>query len=163
MRKPVFLLLTLVSCAVVAQPRNPKNKAIFLEDITWPQAQKMLTSETVVLIPLGAGAKEHGPHLPLSTDYLQAEAYAKHIALQRNVVVTPTVNYGFYPAFLKYPGSTSTNFATATNMVVQIVRSLAAYGPRRFYIINIGVSTTPTLLTAAKTLAEEGILLYYSD
>lgn len=163
MKKLPFYLLMLLALASIAQHRNPKNKAVFLEDIQWPQAQQILTPETVVLIPLGAGAKEHGPHLPLSTDYLQAEAYAKHIALQRNVVITPTVNYGFYPAFLKYPGSTSTNFATATNMVVQIVRSLAAYGPRRFYIINIGVSTTPTLLTAAKTLAEEGILLYYSD
>jgi hypothetical protein len=47
-------------------------------------------------------------------------------------------------------------------MVVQIVRSLASYGPKRFYIINVGVSTTPTLETAAKALAEEGILLYYS-
>ena len=83
-----------------------------------------MTPEAVVVIPLGAGSKEHGPHLPLATDYLQAEAYAKEIALQRNVIITPIVSYGFYPAFLKYPGSTSINFATATNTVVQIVRSL---------------------------------------
>ncbi len=163
MRKTLFLLLTFVSFSAVSQLRNPKNKAIYLEDISWPTAQKLMTPEAVVVIPLGAGSKEHGPHLPLATDYLQAEAYAKEIALQRNVIITPVVSYGFYPAFLKYPGSTSINFATATNTVVQIVRSLAAYGPKRFYIINIGVSTTPTLLTAAKTLAEEGILLYYSN
>jgi hypothetical protein len=48
-------------------------------------------------------------------------------------------------------------------MVVQIIRSLSNYGPKRFYIINIGASTTPTLETAAKTLAEEGILLYFSN
>lgn len=163
MRKTLFLLLTFVSFSAVSQLRNPKNKAIYLEDISWPTAQKLMTPEAVVVIPLGAGSKEHGPHLPLATDYLQAEAYAKEIALQRNVIITPVVSYGFYPAFLKYPGSTSINFATATNTVVQIVRSLAAYGPKRFYIINIGVSTTPTLLTAAKALAEEGILLYYSN
>jgi creatinine amidohydrolase len=162
MRKTLLLLLTFVSCSAVAQPRNSKNKAIYLEDISWPTAQKLLTPDAVVVIPLGAGSKEHSPHLPLATDYLQAEAYAKEIALQRNVIITPVVSYGFYPAFLKYPGSTSINFATATNTVVQIVRSLAAYGPKRFYIINIGVSTTPTLQTAAETLAEEGILLYYS-
>lgn len=163
MRKTLFFLFAFTTWSAVAQNRNPKNKAVFLEDIPWPSAQQILTADAVVVIPLGAGAKEHGPHLPLSTDYLQAEAYAKEIALQRKVVITPTANYGFYPAFLKYPGSTSTTFATATNMVVQIVRSLAAYGPRRFYIVNIGVSTTPTLETAAKTLAEEGILLYYSN
>jgi len=113
-------------------------------------------------MPLGAAAKEHGPHLPLSTDFIQAEGLAKVVALHRKVIITPVVNYGFYPAFLKYPGSTSTNFRTATDMVVQIIRSLANYGPKRFYIINVGVSTTPTLETAAKILSEEGILLYYS-
>jgi len=163
LKKIFFFVLTTWSVAVVGQPRNPKNKAIFLEDIKWPEAQQILTPDAVVVIPLGAGSKEHGPHLPLSTDYLQAGAYAKEIALQRKAVITPVVSYGFYPAFLKYPGSTSTTFATATQMVVQIVRSLAGYGPRRFYIVNIGVSTTPTLETAAKTLAEEGILLYFSN
>jgi creatinine amidohydrolase len=151
------------NCLAQAQQRNPDNKAIYLEDISWTEAQKILNSETVVIIPLGAAAKEHGPHLPLSTDFIQAEGLAKRVALSRKVVITPVVSYGFYPAFLKYPGSTSTTFATATNMVVEIVRSLSGYGPRRFYIINVGVSTTPTLETAAKTLAEEGILLYYSQ
>lgn len=161
--KKLALFFCLCFCLTgFAQKRNPKNKAIFLEDISWTTAQQILNSETVVVIPLGAASKEHGPHLPLSTDFIQAEGLAKKVALEKNVVITPTVSYGFYPAFLKYAGSTSTTFATATNMVVEIVRSLAAYGPKRFYIINVGVSTTPTLETAAKTLAEEGILLYYS-
>jgi creatinine amidohydrolase len=144
------------------QERNKSNKAIFLEDISWTSAIQYLTEDAVVLIPLGAGAKEHGPHLPLSTDFIQAEGFAKEIALLRKVIITPVVNYGFYPAFLQYPGSTSTNFKTATDLIVQIIRSIAGYGPRRFYIINIGVSTTPTLETAAKILADEGLLLYYS-
>lgn len=163
MNKIIILFFISLSFACIAQQRNPANKAIYLEDISWTEAQKILNHETVVVIPLGAAAKEHGPHLPLATDFLQAEGLAKRVALERKVVITPVVSYGFYPAFLKYPGSTSTTFATATNMVVEIVRSLAGYGPRRFYIINVGVSTTPTLETAAKTLAEEGILLYYSQ
>lgn len=162
MKKNLFLLMVGLSFACAAQQRNPANKAIYLEDISWTEAQKILNKETVVVLPLGAAAKEHGPHLPLATDFLQAEGLAKQVALERKVVIAPVLSYGFYPAFLKYPGSTSTTFATATNMVVEIVRSLAGYGPRRFYIINVGVSTTPTLETAAKTLAKEGILLYYS-
>ncbi|MVM33220.1 hypothetical protein GO755_24480 [Spirosoma sp. HMF4905] len=157
---PLFLLF--IAWTAAAQTRNPANKAIYLEDVSWTKARELLTPDAVVVIPLGAGSKEHGPHLPLATDYLQAEGYAKEIALQRKVLIAPIVSYGFYPAFLKYPGSTSINFETATSTVVQIVRSLAAYGPKRFYIVNIGVSTTPTLVTAAKTLAEEGIVLYFS-
>lgn len=161
--KKIFLLLSIASSIVcLAQKRNQANKAIFLEDISWTTSQQYLTPDAVVVMPLGAAAKEHGPHLPLATDFIQAEGLAKLVALHRKVIITPVVNYGFYPAFLKYPGSTSTNFRTATDMVVQIVRSLANYGPKRFYIINVGVSTTPTLETAAKILLEEGILLYYS-
>lgn len=157
-----ILLFTLISISVFAQKRNPDNKAIFLEDISWTSAREILNANTLVVLPLGAGSKEHGPHLPLSTDFLQANALAEKVALKRNVVITPTINFGFYPAFLKYPGSTSTNFATATDMVVQVIRSLAAYGPKKFYIINVGVSTTPPLLAAAKILAAEGILLAFS-
>jgi len=162
MKKLLLFFTTAFSIVCFAQKRNPANKAVFLQDISWTTAQQYLIPDAVIVIPLGAEAKEHGPHLPLSTDFLQANGFAKEIALQRNVIITPTVSYGFYPAFLKYPGSTSTNFKTATDIVVQIVRSLAGYGPRRFYIINIGVSTTPTLEIAAKILSEEGILLYYS-
>lgn len=152
---PVLLLQSLQ-----AQHRT---QGIYLEQIPWTEAARYLTPDVTVVIPLGAGAKEHGPHLPLSTDKIQAEGYRDLIAAERPVVITPTVTYGFYPAFIKYPGSTTVSFATATDMVLQIIRYLADYGPKRFYIINIGVSTTPTLETAARILAREGILLGYSD
>src|SRR5882724_6812446 len=70
-----------------------KPKAIFLENITWPEAEKVLTSETVVVIPLGGASKEHGPHLPLNTDWLQAEYYKNEVAKKAKVVIMPTVAY----------------------------------------------------------------------
>ena len=160
--KYTVALLIILGSQLNAQIRNPKNKAVYLEDISWTTARETLSKNSIVVMPLGAGSKEHGPHLPLSTDFLQAQALSNLVALERNVVITPIINYGFYPAFLKYSGSTSTNFATATDMVLQVVRSLAAYGPKKFYIINVGVSTTPPLLAAAKILADEGIVLAFS-
>lgn len=157
-----FLILSIFGFTCFAQNRDPRNKAVFLEDISWTKAREILNAESMIIIPLGAGSKEHGPHLPLSTDFIQAEGIKNKLALERKVIIAPTVNYGFYPAFLKYAGSTSVTFATGTDMILQLVRSLAGYGPRRFYIINIGVSTTPTLVAAASILADEGILLYYS-
>src|SRR5882757_1576951 len=162
--KTIFLVVVLGTVLTgTAQKRNPKNKAVFLEDVSWTTAKQLLTPDAIVVIPLGAGAKEHGPHLPLSTDLIQADGCSNLLATERKVIITPTINYGFYPAFIKYPGSTSLSYTTATDVVLQVVRSLSNYGPKCFYIINIGVSTTPTLLTAAKALADEGILLYYSN
>ena len=147
----------------IAQKSNPKNNAIFLENISWTSAKEILTTDAVVVIPLGAGAKEHGPHLPLSTDLIQADGVRDFLALERKVIIAPTINYGFYPAFIKYAGSTTLSYTTSTEMILQIIRSLSNYGPKRFYIINIGVSTTPSLETAAGILADEGILLYFSN
>ena len=158
---PFFLFIAMLQAS--AQRKNTNTKGIFLENISWITAKELLTPDAVVVIPLGAGAKEHGPHLPLSADFLQAQGTAKLIAAERKVIITPVVNYGYYPAFLKYPGSTSIDFTTATDMLLSLVRSLANYGPKRFYVINIGVSTTPTLAAAAKRLTDEGILLYYSQ
>jgi hypothetical protein len=67
MRKILFLLSIVFSITCFSQKRNPANKAVYLEDISWTVSQPLLTPDAVVVIPLGAGAKEHGPHLPLST------------------------------------------------------------------------------------------------
>lgn len=163
MRCLFLLMFILSSFDSISQQRNKNNKAIFLEDVSWTKAKEILTSETVVVIPLGAAAKEHGPHLPLATDFIQAEYYKYAIALERKVVIAPTFSYGFYPAFVKYPGSTTTYFTTSRNNILQVVRTLAAFGPKRFYVINIGVSTTPVLEQVRRILKDEGLVFYYSD
>jgi creatinine amidohydrolase len=136
---------------------------ILLEDLTWVEAEQALTPETVVVIPLGAQAKEHGPHLKLKNDWLTAEYLKQRVLEQAAVVLAPTVNYSYYPSFLEYPGSVSLRLETARDVVVDICRSLAGYGPRRFYVINTGVSTTRALRPAAELLAAEGIILRYTD
>ena len=66
-----------------------------------------------------------------------------------DVVVAPTLNYGFYPAFVEYPGSTSLRLETSRDMIVDICRALSRFGPKRFYIINTGISAPQALAPAA--------------
>ena len=166
----VFLsVLTLVisaSVLVTAQGQTKSQavtKGILLENLTWIEAAQVLTADTVVVIPLGAAAKEHGPHLKLKNDWTMAEYLKQRVLEQSGVVVAPTLNYGFYPAFVEYPGSTSLRLETARDLVVDICHSLARYGPRRFYILNTGISTLRALKPAAELLAAEGILMRYTD
>jgi creatinine amidohydrolase len=79
------------------------------------------------------------------------------------VALLPTLTYGFYPAFLEYPGSVSLSFETQRDVVAEICRSLAGYGPRRFYALNTGISTLRPLEASAALLREEGILLRFTD
>ena len=44
-----------------------------LEDMTWPEAERALTRDAVVVVPIGAASKEHGPHLRLANDWIMAD------------------------------------------------------------------------------------------
>jgi creatinine amidohydrolase len=139
-------------------------KGVVLGDKTWLEAELLLTPETVVVIPLGAASKEHGPHLRLDNDLTLATYFRDRVLAQAEVVMLPTVPYHYFPAFLEYPGSTSLRLETARDLIVDIVRSIARHGPRRFYVINTGVSTNRALApAAAQLLAEDGVLLRYTD
>jgi creatinine amidohydrolase len=164
-----LLLVTTVSSAQSTAVPTLKveraNPAVLLETLSWDEAERILTPDTVVVIALGAGSKEHGRHLQLNNDFLMAEYFKKRVldAAPQNVVVAPTINYSFYPAFLEYPGSTSLSMDTARAMITDIVHSLAHYGPRRFYILNTGISTLRPLAQVATDLAKDGIVLRYTD
>jgi creatinine amidohydrolase len=163
-RIPVILALAVVmQLSVSAQKQSMRAKGWLLEDLTWVEAEKILTPETVIVIPLGAAAKEHGPHLRLKNDFIMAEYLKERVLRQSAVVIAPTLNYHFYPAFVEYPGSTTLRLETARDMVVDICRTLARFGPRRFYVLNTGISTLRALKPTADMLAADGIILRYTD
>lgn len=160
--------LPLIAAAALLAPLPPlgaqrATRGVRLADLTWLQAERLLDSSTVVVIPLGAEAKEHGPHLRLKNDWVEATYYADRVLAASKVVLAPVINYSFYPSFVEYPGSTTLRFDTARDVVVDICRSLARYGPRRFYILNTGVSTVRILGPARDTLAAAGIVMRFTN
>lgn len=156
-----FLLLLFI--VVSATSRAQINKAILIEDKTWVEAQALLSDTTIVVIPLGAAAKEHGPHLLLKNDFLIAEYLKERIARTEKVVIYPTLNYHYYPAFLEYPGSTSLRLETASDLLIDVCRIISAHGPKKFYILNTGVSTLVPLRIASEKLVKQGILMAFTD
>jgi creatinine amidohydrolase len=166
-RMRVLLLVSTIAVSLIA-PRNPilaqpVRRGVRLADLNWQQASDVLRSDTVVVIPLGAGAKEHGPHLKLSTDEIVSDYLTGRVVEAADVVVAPSLRYHYYPAFVDYPGSTSLSLDTARAVSVDAVLSLARFGPKRFYVLNTGISTTRALEPAARLLAAQGILLTYTD
>lgn len=162
-RTPILATLLAITVLTAAAVQTPKAKGILLEDLTWVEAEKLLNGDTVVVIPIGAASKEHGPHLRLKNDWILAEYLKRRVLAASQVVIAPTVPYHFYPAFIEYPGSTTLRLETARDLMVDICRSLARHGPRRFYALNTGVSTLRALKPAAEQLAAERITLHYTD
>jgi creatinine amidohydrolase len=157
----LVISISIVSAAAMAQSART-GAGIRLEDVPWTDAEAALTPDTIVVLPLGAAAKEHGPHLKLRADLTLAEHLTRRVMAAATVTIAPTLTYHHYPAFLEYPGSTSLAFNTARDLTADVVRSLAQHGPRRFYVLNTGISTVRPLDAAAKILAADGMLLHYT-
>lgn len=153
-----FLLLWAGTGDAAVNPRGRR-----LETMTWVEAEAVLKEHPLVVIPLGARTKEHGPHLPLNNDWLMAEYLAARVMEDSDVLLLPTVQYGFYPAFLEYPGSVSISSATSRDFIADICRSLGRHGARKFYVLNTGISTVRALEPARELLAAEGLMLEYTD
>jgi creatinine amidohydrolase len=132
-----------------------------LERLAWDEAEVALRS-LPVLLPLGARLKEHGLHLPLNNDWLLANALAERVAEQIDLVLLPTLEHGYYPAFVDYPGSVHLSPQTALALLQDLGRSVLRWGARKLYVLNTGISTLWTLEPARLALAADGLQLEYS-
>lgn len=135
-------------------------RGVKLETLSWIEAEQCFVSNPVIVIPLGAAAKEHGPHLPLNNDAIIATWLAEEIRQRLPVVIAPLINTSFYPAFIEYPGSISLRSETARDVIVDTCTSLAGFGLSRFYVINTGLSTLQPL-AEAKRLLDQDVTLEY--
>ena len=131
-----------------------------LETLSWVEAERCFAANPVVVIPLGAAAKEHGPHLPLNNDAIIADWLSEQLRQCRPVVIAPVINASFYPAFVEYPGSISLRPETARDVIVDSCNSLARFGLTRFYVVNTGLSTLRPLAAAKSLFGDELVFDY---
>jgi creatinine amidohydrolase len=139
------------------------SKSIWLEKLNWVEAEEAFRNHDVVVIPIGARTKEHGPHLPLNNDWIMAEYLTRQVAKQLTAIMLPTIQYSYYPSFIEYPGSVTLSLETSKNMVKEICVSLSRYGIKKFYVINTGISTIDALKQAQEELEKEGIIMNYTN
>jgi creatinine amidohydrolase len=139
-------------------------RGVYLGDLTWPEAKAWIDAGRVIVVPIGAAAKEHGYHLPLKTDYMLAEALSRGVADALPVVIAPVIGFGYYPAFRHYPGSQHVSPETFSALLRDILSGFIAQGASRIAVINTGVSTEPVVHVALRELYEEtGIRVQVAD
>jgi creatinine amidohydrolase/Fe(II)-dependent formamide hydrolase-like protein len=131
---------------------------VWLETLTWLEAKTRFEAGAVVVLPVGAAAKAHGPHLPLGTDALTARALAQRLIERLPVVAAPVVGFGFYPAFTRFAGSQHLTADTFMALVRELIGNLRSHGVRRIAILNTGVSTEKPLDEVARELGEIAVL-----
>jgi creatinine amidohydrolase len=113
----------------------------FIEHLTWDEVARRIGLGAVAILPIGAAAKEHGFHLPMNTDRVQAEWLAARMAERIDALIWPSIVYGYYPAFAEYAGSSGLSAPVFEELVHEIASGILGYGCRALFVLDTGIST----------------------
>jgi len=129
---------------------------MIIETMTMVEFEEGLKCTQTVFIPFGS-VEEHGSHLPLSTDTIQAYEVGKKAAQQIPLFVAPPIHYGSCRSTSCHPGTISITTATLKALMKDIVRSLYAQGMRNIIVLtgHAGGSHRMALQDAGEELLPE--------
>ncbi len=91
--------------------------------------------DTAAIIVAGS-FEQHGPHLPLSTDTIIAEAVAWKLAEKTGAAVGPTFPVGVSPEHMGFPGTITLTEETFRRAVSEAAASLRSHGFREVIVVN---------------------------
>ena len=124
----------------------------FISELSYGELNSLLTDDSVIVLPIGGGSKEHGNHLPMGTDYFVTSWVAEQVTKRKNVFTLPTLPYAYFPAFVEWKGSVSVDKRIFADYVEEILTNFVKYGIWKFLIIDGGVSTHPPLVFMARDM-----------
>ena len=122
--------------------------------LTWDRVGERLAAGAAAILPIGAGAKQHGLHMTMATDQVFAEHFASALAERIDALIWPTLTYGAYPAFVAYPGSISISDHVFQAVVTEIADTLLGFGARRVLILDTGLSTLKPVEAAMRAASD---------
>ena len=129
---------------------------MYLADHTWPELGEALSEASVGLVPLGS-TEQHGPHLPLATDHLIAEALASAATEETAAVRTPTISVGVSPHHRQFPGTMWVDPPEFRNYVESFTRNLAYHGIDRIVFVNAHGGNVQHLREVGRRLHEDEV------
>jgi creatinine amidohydrolase len=126
------------------------------DDLTFTDFRDRVTDRTVAIWPIGI-LEEHGPHLPLATDAIQAEWGCERLAQREGTILLPPLRYGNGIATAPYPGTISLSFDTVRAVARDVLSELGRQGVRRAMVVSghLGADHMRALRLAAEETLEE--------
>lgn len=121
---------------------------------TWPELEERLKTIKTVLFPVGS-VEQHGHHLGVGADWIQADAIAHRVGEKCGALVLPTLCYGVSGHHKEFTGTLTLSTETYSQVVYEILKSLARYGVRRVVFMNGHGGNTNGLTLAAKIARDD--------
>lgn len=126
--------------------------------LTWRRTPSLATDHRPhLLIPTGS-LEQHGPHLPLGTDALIAEAVADQVCARVReipLLLAPPVTYASSGEHEHFPGTISIGRAALTTMLVEVGRSACRWAAGIVFV-NAHGGNAASLVEAVQQLRYEG-------
>lgn len=134
------------------------------EEMSWVESDRAAAAGAVAVIPFGT-MEQHGPHLPLSTDFVCATGVARGAVervnaglpddAQPRAVLLHPVTYSFNEHHMDLPGTIAIGAHTIIDYMVDIGRSLAHHGFHRLMILNGHGSNMPFVDVASRLISNQ--------
>jgi creatinine amidohydrolase len=131
-------------------------------DIRWPEIPGTAAARWIAVLPLAA-TEQHGPHLPVGTDIMIAEAYLARVRelLPGAIPVTflPLQPVGISTEHIDYPGTLTLPTETALQNWTALGMSVARAGIRKLVMVTShGGNSAAMTLVAQDLRAKHGLL-----
>src|SRR4030088_1149469 len=132
-------------------------------DIHWPDIAAAAAARWIAVLPL-AGTEQHGPHLPVGTDVMIAEAYLARVRelLPDNIPATflPIQPVGISTEHIDYPGTLTLPTDVALKTWTALGMSVARAGIRKLVMVTShGGNSAAMNLVAQDLRAHHGLLV----
>jgi len=133
-----------------------------ISEMTWPELKKVAEEKETIILPAGSN-ENNGPHLPLSLDSIVAYEISLKLAKETGLPVAPLIPWGNSSLFARYPGTIVIRSEILSEIIIDICRSLARHGFKRFLVLTPHLPNIWAFNIAGETLRREGYLVITVD
>lgn len=103
-------------------------------DLTRDEFAQAMRAGRWLLLPFGS-VEQHGPHLPLGTDFFYGDYVCRAVAEQVNGLVAPGFPYGICRTMRNFPGTVSLSPETFTPLLREVLTEYIRHGARKLALI----------------------------
>ncbi len=139
----------------------------FLPGLSKVKVAQIPKDEALVVLPVGA-TEQHGPHMPVFTDTLIAEAFLtrafEELPDHAQVWLLPPLAFGKSTEHGSHPGTITLSATTLMQVLLDIARSLARSGFQKLLLLNTHGGNTDLLNMMAREIRiDTGMAVFRLD
>ena len=138
----MLVILLIVGSSSVSQSFSENNPLFqeqkiknYLPHMSWKDIEEALVHTDIVIIPVGS-IEQHGPHMPLGTDFYWALNMCLLIAQETDILVAPALMVGLAEYHMGFPGTMTLTPETFEAVLYESSQCLLRHGFKKILFLN---------------------------